>query len=118
MPEHQKAARLPPNVAEAGAGHSPAYTTSHYFVALALMVFAALLAFTFFVGYRGIVDDVLYFYAANQWLIDPPHLGYTHWEMRLPYVLSIAARYGLFGHGNWQTALPGILFFFALAGST
>ena len=95
-----------------------ALVTSKPFITFFLMALASVLAVAFLVGFRGIVDDVFYVYGANQWLIDPPHLGYTHWEMRLPYILSIAASFGLFGYGNWQTALPGILCFCILVGSS
>ena len=59
-------------------------TTRDYLILLALISTAAFIAVTTLVGFRSIVDDVFYVYGANQWLIDPPHLGNTHWELRLP----------------------------------
>lgn len=94
------------------------FIAAKFFTTLALMLLAVSMAVFFFIGFRAIVDDFFYLYGANQWLIDPPHLGYTHWELRLPYILSIAGSAGLLGFGHWQVVVPGILCFCALAGSS
>ncbi len=59
-------------------------------------------------------DDWEYSEAANKWLSDGFFLGKTHWELRHPHVLPIAASYALFGFGEVQLLLSTVIYFILL----
>jgi len=47
--------------------------------------------------FGGSTDDQRYVEAALSWLIHGPHAGTTHWSLRHPLVLSVAASFKAFG---------------------
>lgn len=71
------------------------------------------LSTVFWVGYQG-SDDGSYIDAAQGWLRDFPHLGHSHWSLRYPIVLPIAASLALLGQTVVAVALP---FMLALTGT-
>lgn len=92
-------------------GYVRAFTVS-------LTALATALASCFMTGYRAYIDDVMYGFGAVQWLNNPPHLGRTAWELRLPYILTMALSFRLFGVGGWQATVPGIAFYCATVAIT
>jgi 4-amino-4-deoxy-L-arabinose transferase-like glycosyltransferase len=50
-------------------------------------------------------DDFFYAVGAEGWLRQFPYLGETHWELRHPFVLSMAASFALFGKGEYPMVL-------------
>lgn len=47
--------------------------------------------------FGGTTDDQRYLEAALSWIINGPHAGTTHWSLRHPLVLSVAASFKAFG---------------------
>ena len=65
-----------------------------------IALLAVVLALTLSVSWVGLMfsDDVLYAAGAMAWLDQPfPHVGETHWSLRHPFVLPVAASFALFG---------------------
>lgn len=79
-------------------------------VAIIFAVAVFMLAFSW-IGFIA-ADDAAYSDTAKEWLTAAPYLGDTHWALRHPHVLSIAASYGLFGYGEFQLVLPTTIYFF------
>lgn len=69
---------------------------------------AVALAAVLWVGYQG-SDDGSYIDAAQGWLHDFPHIGHSHWSVRYPIVLPIAASLALLGQTTFAVALPFML---------
>src|ERR1700716_2674870 len=59
-------------------------------------------------------DDHFYLEAADGWLAHIPFLGTTHWHLRHPLVLAIAASFRLFGRSEAAMMLPTILCYFGI----
>lgn len=70
---------------------------------------AAILAFAW-VGFIA-ADDWAYSETAMRWLTEGLYVGDTHWALRHPHVLAIAASYAIFGFGEFQLILPITIFF-------
>ena len=77
------------------------------YIWLTCLFVAAMFAFAW-VGYLD-SDDGLYSTAALKWL-EGPLVGESHFEVRHPVVLAIAASYAMFGVGVMQLALVSTLF--------
>lgn len=88
------------NLAGAAYRRDPAWVP-----ALLGIVLASALAAVFWVGYQG-SDDGSYIDAAQGWLRDFPHIGHSHWSVRYPIVLPIAAGLAIFGQTTFAVALP------------
>jgi hypothetical protein len=58
-------------------------------------------------------DDIMYAAGAQGWLKEFPYLGDTHWALRHPFVLSVAASFGLFGVSEFTLALPALVYHLA-----
>src|SRR2546421_9525283 len=54
-------------------------------------------------------DDHSYVEAADGWLAHAPFIGTTHWHLRHPLVLAIAASFWLFGRSEAALMVPTIL---------
>lgn len=61
------------------------------------------------IGYYG-GDDREYFQAARQWLTDFPPLGRTHWSLRYPIVLPLAAYQRIVGVNEWAMLLVNLVY--------
>lgn len=59
-------------------------------------------------------DDHFYLEAADSWLAHVPFLGTTHWHLRHPLVLAIAASFRLFGRSEAAMILPTIVCYFGI----
>jgi len=67
------------------------------------------------IGYQGWGwDDAHYVRAAKMWATSPPYVGQTHWELRLGFVLPLAAAVKLFGYNEPALVLVPVLFYLAL----
>lgn len=71
-----------------------------------------------FIGFEGFNDDSRYIEAAVGWLDKTPFVGETHWAIRHPTVLSIAASFAVFGTGIYAAAIPSLLCYLGLLGVT
>jgi Dolichyl-phosphate-mannose-protein mannosyltransferase len=54
-------------------------------------------------------DDHFYIEAADGWLAHMPFVGTTHWHLRHPFVLAIAASFAAFGRTELALMLPTLL---------
>ncbi len=59
-------------------------------------------------------DDFFYALGAEGWLKHFPYVGETHWELRHPFVLSMAASFMLFGKGEYPMVLVTTAYHLAL----
>ena len=72
-------------------------------LALAILIIVATIAADLSFRWRptgyfgGTTDDQRYVEAALAWLIHGPHAGTTHWSLRHPLVLAVAASFKTFG---------------------
>lgn len=80
--------------------YAPALFISLLFVASAIFYWNGI----------GPGDAERYIGPALLWLSDGVNLGDTHWSLRLPFVLPMAASFALFGPGEFSAALPNILY--------
>ena len=64
-------------------------------------------------GYLG-SDDLSYAEAAEKWLEQAPYVGNTHWSLRYPVVLPIAADFAVLGLSELSLVLPTLLYHFGL----
>jgi 4-amino-4-deoxy-L-arabinose transferase-like glycosyltransferase len=69
-------------------------------------------ALAVWVGWIGFLgsDDALYAEAARAWLEHGPTLGSSHWSLRLPIVLPVAASFSVFGIGEFSLILPTLIY--------
>ena len=54
-------------------------------------------------------DDHFYIEAADGWLAHVPFVGTTHWHLRHPFVLAIAASFAIFGRTELALMLPTLM---------
>lgn len=80
--------------------------------AIAASVIALLFLATLLIGWSGLApnDSGKYIDAALRWREDGPTLGTTHWALRLPLIVPMAASFAAFGASELASALPNILF--------
>ncbi|WOI54051.1 ArnT family glycosyltransferase [Parvularcula sp. LCG005] len=69
-----------------------------------------LLTFALFYDGIGPRDAERYILGARQWLDHGLYLGENHWQLRHPYVVPMAAIFGVFGVGNLQASLPNLIY--------
>lgn len=77
---------------------------------------AAVVLITASIGWVGYLasDDQIYADAAEKWLQHAPYVGTTHWTLRYPVVVPIAAAFALFGEREFTLVLPTLIYFLAL----
>ena len=90
------------------------FQTGYFEEALPLVVIFAFGALCLLLAVGGFsdYDDRRYVEAADAWLAHAPFIGTTHWHLRHPLVLSIAASFWLFGRNEFALMLPTILCYF------
>jgi 4-amino-4-deoxy-L-arabinose transferase-like glycosyltransferase len=91
-------------------------TTGSAYRDLALIGVVALASWwVSWIGYQGWgLDDAHYLLAAEHWASEPPYVGGTHWELRLGFVLPLAAAIKLLGYNETALLLAPALFYAAL----
>jgi len=89
---------------------------THPNAATAVALLLALLSFMLFRSgfHGGLSDDAQYLTAGRAWFEQGPHLGHTHWSLRHPIVLAVAAMFWSTGlkiaAAMWVPTLYGLLF--------
>lgn len=80
-----------------------------------IAVVAAASVWLAWIGYQGWgLDDWHYLLAAERWANAPPHVGETHWELRLGFVLPLAASLGWLGYSEAALVAVPVVFYAAL----
>ena len=61
------------------------------------------------IGFRNYIDGVFAIRGALLWLDDFPYLGTTHWELRHPFILSVASSILMFGTNEISVLAPNVV---------
>ena len=78
---------------------------------LGCVILAAVIMAWRYVGFQS-TDDAGYFEAGLGWFTHFPYVGDSHWTLRHPIALPIAAAMAVFGVRETAMSLPAMLYFF------
>ena len=89
----------------------------HYLFLLLVIVLSIIglvVVATSWIGFRNYIDGVFTIRGALLWLDEFPYLGTTHWELRHPFVLSVASSIFIFGTNELSILAPNIIAYLAI----